>query len=1184
MSNSTLFSKILRFPQKVHYLWLLLFFTWTVEGFASVKYASPNGSSGNSGNSPSQGWSLAFALGTSSPLAAGDTLFLTDGVFEGNFTSVINGSAGKPIVIIAQNEGKAIIDVGKQRTSGTGLTISGSYTWFVGIRVTSSSVIRKSDESNGFAEILYESGIAVFGDNNKIINCWVYDIVGGGLELWRSGLNLEVYGSVIFNNGSQDLPRGTGHAMYIQHDQPSQPKVIENNFVFQNASQGINIFTSNPANRGVIVRRNVSFNTGVIATFNPFLFRPPHNLTIGSQSNVSHDIEVSSNIFYADLQGGRLSKNDVSNVSLGRNYSPNRDISFEDNVVVGGRNQVEFQSLERLSFQRNKLLNTHGDFFEFLNSNTVFPSSTWDSNVYSNIAQTSKPFHNMTFPEWKSALAFDNNSSYSTTPSRPQEVLITRNKYDQSRFHVTILNLKPTDQVELDFSEFEELKDASYEISDIQNPFDQSQRTSGIFNGKTIRFPMNWTKSLQPRGNMPFQAVHTDRTFGTFLVIFEKKAETPVDFPKIKESITLYLNSAGKAILGPDDFLVNKPAESFTYSSSRGFEFSCVDLGSNSVNITSKNTRTGEERTAQTVISVLDTIAPSFGAPNASFAFDPTVGKLALSPSDFKVVDLRDNCTDQLTLVASRAELTCADIFKDPAKPTQEFNVVLTATDGSGNSFSRTVKAIISNISESVKVSLSPSGSLSDGRPVELTLGKELNYTVLEWRKNSIPISGQTGSSLRVSEPGSYSAKLLLAGGCTVYSSEVEVKPAGAPVFQVKSVVDLVLDAAGSATLKPQDVFVTWPLVDQNLDISLGKSQFTCTDLGENEVLITIKNPTGQTWEEKTKVSIRDKSMPLLESKNFSAALDVTKGSLALKPENFLASSSDNCGITELTISKTAVTCQDLGKQILVTVRAVDASGNVSEVSATLTVTALESQKVTISGPSQFCKSEKRLLTLQSQASFEVIRWRKNGIDIPGQVGKTLEVADSGKYEAVIQYSGACQSETVEFEVKVLTPPSGEIIVAGNILTAPEGFSYQWIRDGEPIAGAVSRVFTADLSGEYTVELTSEAGCKARLTSVTLTISGIGGRPVREAVELKVYPNPASGRVTLELPDGLLASSPEILFYSSDGKNLTSSVQTIAINDTVVEISLNRIAKGTYLIWIVGDSQKSYFAKLIVVN
>jgi hypothetical protein len=1411
-------------------LFLVFFLLFSCVAYSAKRYVSSNGLATNSGSSESSAWSLDFAIGDSSPLAPGDSLILLDGVYGGNFVSKINGASGKPIYIVAENEGKAIIDVSINRTTGIGLKIDGAYTWVIGIHVTSSSLIRQSEASNGFASIPYESGIAVFGDNNKIINCWVYDVVGGGLELWRSGLNLEVYGSVIFNNGSQDLLRGTGHGMYIQHDRPDQPKIIENNFVFQNASQGINIYTTNPQNGGVISRRNVAFNTGVIATYNPLAFKPPHNFTIGSQNNVSYEMEVSSNIFYTDLQSGRLTADQVSNVSLGRTYAPNRDISFTDNLVFGGRNQVEFQPLSGLSFQRNKLFNIHGNFIFFLSESPTFPSANWDFNYFTNLTTNTQPFQGLSFQEWKTNFfPFDANSSIFPGPFNLAETLITQNKYDPFRFHVSILSFNDSEWFSLDFSAYKEFENQEFIIRDIQNPFDPTQTVKGIFDGNSILFPMNWTKSLQPKGNMPFEVKHTDQFFGTFLLQFEKSETGPVIFPEIKDSVAVFINESGKAFLEEKDFLKTIPTEPFTFSSSLGFEFSCADLGENPVKITAKNLRTGEEKEQEIKVWVVDLIPTYFDAADAVLVFDPVVGKALVSLADFSPVDVKDNCSAVSNFVLSRYEVTCSDIYQNSGNPTWEFPVELQSIDQSGNTFTLKRKIIIGNVIESAKVSISPSGPLYEGGKIQLVLGNELEYEVISWQKSQSTIPNETGKSLEVNEPGLYHAVLLLKSGCTVSSLFFEVIKLSLPYSPLKEKVDLNLDNLGKAVLKPENIFTTWPLSDPNLEIKLAQSEFTCTDLGEKELLvtiknqagqsweektlvnvqdliipvlipktpslsfdltkgelllnpedfvsslndncgikslqlnktkitcseidlpieliltatdpsgnstselitvlvspfesqkisispsgnyqayqgtpveirlgeefeftvdswlkdglpilgekgkailvsqsgtywariipaggcavetlkvtvtfsekpfdevkpnvellldasgkailkpenvfvswppfapnldivlsqaefgcadlgekeitITIKNQSGQTWEEKTLVKVQDKLAPSIVAKNYVADFDVTKGTLSLKPEDFITSMTDNCSVKEVTLNKQTANCDDLGKEIPVIIRVIDQSGNVAEATAVLTLNRIEKQKVMLSGSSKFCEGEEGLLTLSSENAFEVIRWRRNGIEIPNQTGKTLVVVESGKYHAVIRYEGGCLSESTEFEVTVNPVPSGKIEVEGNILRAPQGdFIYQWFRNGEKINGANSRTLTVDLMGEYSVELISLEGCKALLEPVTLAISGLGGRPVLQPIALKIYPNPASDRVLIELPEGKFTSYAQINLYSSEGRNVSEMIQITPMNSSKIEIQLNRIANGTYMIWIIDQRGKSYFGKIIVQN
>lgn len=653
--------------------------------------------------------------------------------------------------------------------------------------------------------------------------------------------------------------------------------------------------------------------------------------------------------------------------------------------------------------------------------------------------------------------------------------------------------------------------------------------------------------------------------------------EKRIPSPEFKSEITVELNEEGKAVSTTKDYLKNEHEEDWKVEFSRSPEYTCADLegAENEIKITDSK---GNSWAKVVLIKVKDSISPKLIVKNPTLEFDLVKGFLELKAENF-VSSLADNCGIK-SLELNKTRIICEEIDSP-------IELILTAKDNSGNLVS---ESILLNISpfESRKISISPeSGTqVQVGKVAEIRLGEEFEFTLEGWYRNGQLLIGEKGKAILTDDPGTYWASLIPAGGgCPVESKKTEITFSELPFGQIKEAVVLELGQEGKAELSPQQVFVNWPQPDPTLIITLNRSSFSCESIGENEVIITIKKTSGETWERKTMVIVKDQTKPVLIPKNISLELDVTKGVVEISPESVLTEFGDNCGLKSLTINKNRFTCEDLGKEFQVAVRAEDNSGNVTETVAGVSVVRLEPEKVLVIGKNEICEGEKSILELSSTNAFEVIRWRRNGTEIPGQTGKTLEVNEPGKYHAVIRYPGACLSETAEFEVRVNPIPTGEITVDGDILRAPDGnFTYQWFRNGEAINGANTRTFTAQLMGEYTVELTNEAGCKSRLEPVTLTISGIGGKPVNQAVELKIYPNPASDRAILELPDGVLASKPEISVYSSEGKNVSSSVQIVHLNDTEIEILLNRIAKGTYLIWIVGENQKTYFGKLVVVN
>jgi hypothetical protein len=665
------------------------------------------------------------------------------------------------------------------------------------------------------------------------------------------------------------------------------------------------------------------------------------------------------------------------------------------------------------------------------------------------------------------------------------------------------------------------------------------------------------------------------RVYNDLLRILVELAEEASE-PKFKKEITVELDQNGKAITTLQDYLENQPLEAWKVDFSRSPEYTCSDLAGseNQIKITDSE---GNTWTAVVLVRVKDLIAPKLVTKIPALTADRIQGEFLLKPEDF-IQSISDNCGIK-ALELSKTKVNCEN-FDLP------FELVLTAADASGNKSSEVLTFIVSSF-ESKKISISPeSGTqIAGGQKAEIRLGEEFGFSVLAWYRNGQVIEGQKGKAILTEVAGTYWASLIPeGGGCPVESKKTEIKFSEVPFGEIKESVTLILGPDGKADLKPENVFVNWPLSEPNLEITLDPKSFTCDNIGEKTVKILIKSQSGQTWEKTIKVLVKDQSPPVLVPKNISLELDVTKGAVEISPEMLLAEYGDNCGFKSLTINKNRFTCEDIGKEFSVAIRAEDKSGNVTEAVAKVSIARKEVEKVVISGPTTFCKGEKGVLELSSSLPFEVVRWRRNGAEIQGQNGKKLEVSESGIYHAVIRYPGGCLSESKDFEVKVKPLPEGEIKVDGNILRAPEGeFGYQWFRNGEKIVGSISRTYVAEMMGEYAVELTASSGCKAKLKPVTLTISGLFGKPVTQALEIKIYPNPAYELVVVEFPDGALSSKPELFLYSSEGKNVTNAVQFTRISDTVIEILLNRITKGTYLIWAIDSEQKSYFGKLLVL-
>jgi len=128
-------------------------------------------------------------------------------------------------------------------------------------------------------------------------------------------------------------------------------------------------------------------------------------------------------------------------------------------------------------------------------------------------------------------------------------------------------------------------------------------------------------------------------------------------------------------------------------------------------------------------------------------------------------------------------------------------------------------------------------------------------------------------------------------------------------------------------------------------------------------------------------------------------------------------------------------------------------------------------------------------------------QWLFNGTPIAGATAATYSVAsaqakDAGNYSVVVtNVTGSTTSPAATLTVSappvIATAPSGTIIGAGGTaqLTVSAvgsgALTYQWLRDGVPVAGATNATFTAEVPGAYAVVVANTFGS---VTSATVRV------------------------------------------------------------------------------------------------
>ncbi|MCF8370428.1 MAG: T9SS type A sorting domain-containing protein [Bacteroidales bacterium] len=161
----------------------------------------------------------------------------------------------------------------------------------------------------------------------------------------------------------------------------------------------------------------------------------------------------------------------------------------------------------------------------------------------------------------------------------------------------------------------------------------------------------------------------------------------------------------------------------------------------------------------------------------------------------------------------------------------------------------------------------------------------------------------------------------------------------------------------------------------------------------------------------------------------------------------------------------------------------------------------------------------------------------------------------------------------VNLELTVLSSPPVPIIYNNQgVLSTDVGYSYQWYYFGAPISGATFNVFNAQAlgAGEYQVEVTNQNDCSNISDVYTYVLSA-------DEINMngfKVYPNPASGEITIEG-----SGNPDIEIKDIYGNTMFSK-RNISIP---YQLDISHFKSGVY--WIhIKDNLISFASKIVIID
>jgi gliding motility-associated-like protein len=219
------------------------------------------------------------------------------------------------------------------------------------------------------------------------------------------------------------------------------------------------------------------------------------------------------------------------------------------------------------------------------------------------------------------------------------------------------------------------------------------------------------------------------------------------------------------------------------------------------------------------------------------------------------------------------------------------------------------------------------------------------------------------------------------------------------------------------------------------------------------------------------------------ESVELSVAGNFNSYQWQLNGENILGENTSVIEVTEsgeYTVVTGSASCESISETVVV------------EIAGELVINILPANTIIL------CEGETQLL--DATDGFDSYQWLLDGEVIAGAQSDTYTASDAGTYSLLVT-DGDCNGTSDDVSISFTNNPFVEIlpnvfdpICEGSSIefTATSGFeTYQWLFNGNPIAGATNAVYNATEAGEYAVTAQTGSGCEAISETVALTVSSM---------------------------------------------------------------------------------------------
>lgn len=241
-------------------------------------------------------------------------------------------------------------------------------------------------------------------------------------------------------------------------------------------------------------------------------------------------------------------------------------------------------------------------------------------------------------------------------------------------------------------------------------------------------------------------------------------------------------------------------------------------------------------------------------------------------------------------------------------------------------------------------------------------------------------------------------------------------------------------------------------------------------------------------------------------------------------------------------------------------------SGCASPASAGLVVVVVPfpgAPDVLVTGDLVFCAGGSVLL-YTPEVPGATYQWNADGAPIAGAQNDSLEVTLSGLYSVAITVGPGCAATSLA-DVGVVANPLPEqpvITQSTDSLLATGSGTFQWFLGGIAIDGATETYLLPVESGSYTVVITDSNGCSSASDPYVLISTGMDAG---QAVDVRLFPNPTSGTLFLQVPDRFVGRGAAYRITDGTGRVVLSG----RVGRSATPIDVRGLPAGGYLLQVI---------------